>query len=179
MNCIIESERLKLRKITSDDFDDLCEILQDIEVMYAWEHAFSDSEVAEWIDKNIKRYEADGFSYYAAIEKETNQFIGVIGPLIEDIEGVRYIGIAYILNKRSWNKGYAVEGAKASIEYAFNTLNAAKVIAQIRPENLSSRRVAEKLGMEVENVYIKHYSGKDMPHLIYSIRKQKLTHTMN
>jgi RimJ/RimL family protein N-acetyltransferase len=87
--------------------------LQDIEVMYAWEHAFSDEEVSKWISENIERYETDGFSYFAAVEKETNRLIGVIGPLIEEIENRKCIGVAYILNKSYWNKGYAVEGVRA------------------------------------------------------------------
>lgn len=75
------------------------------------------------------------------------------------------------LKQKFWNKGYAVEGVRASVEYAFKTLNANKIIAQIRPENSSSRKVAEKLGMKIESEYIKHYKGKDMLHLIYSLIK--------
>lgn len=171
MGWMIQSERLGLRKMTRDDFKDLCEILQDIDVMYAWEHAFSDSEVSEWIEKNIKRYENEGFSYFVAIEKSSNKLIGVMGPLIEEIEGARHIGIAYILNKKYWGKGYALEGAQACMNYAFSELGAHKVIAEIRPSNLSSCKVATRLGMEVEGSFVKHYNGQDMPHLIYSRMK--------
>lgn len=52
--------------------------------------------------------------------------------------------------------------------YAFDRLGAQKVIAEIRPENRPSRRVAERLGMWVEREFVKHYRGKEMPHLIYS-----------
>lgn len=37
---VLETERLVLRKLTEQDFSDLCKILQDEEVMYAYEHAF-------------------------------------------------------------------------------------------------------------------------------------------
>ncbi|SHK88945.1 GNAT family N-acetyltransferase [Desulforamulus aeronauticus] len=171
MQWILQSERLAFRKIDRDDFKDLCTMLQDIEVMYAWEHAFTDEEVYEWIDKNLIRYENEGFSYFAAIEKATGKFVGVIGPLIEEIDGIPYTGIAYILNKNFWCKGYAVEGAKACMDYAFAKLNADKVIAQIRPNNFPSRKVAEKLGMKIESEYTKHYNGSDMLHLIYSRTK--------
>ncbi|TCT15584.1 RimJ/RimL family protein N-acetyltransferase [Natranaerovirga pectinivora] len=171
MKFIIESERLGLREITYDDFREIRKILQDGEVMYAWEEGFSDEEIVKWINENIRRYEKDGFSYYAAIEKNTGQLIGVMGPLIENIKGKKHIGVAYILHKDYWNKGYASEGVKESINYAFSTLNAQKVIAQIRPNNLSSRKVVEKLGMNIEGEYIKVYKGKEMPHLIYSIEK--------
>lgn len=47
---ILETQRLTLREMTQDDYADLCKILQDKEVMYAYEHAFSDEEAqAGWI----------------------------------------------------------------------------------------------------------------------------------
>jgi len=168
MDWILTSERLNFRKIIKEDFEQLCAILQDAEIMYAWEHVFDNDEVCEWIEKNLIRYAHEGFSYFAAIEKNTHDFIGVIGPLIEDINGVKDIGVGYILDKKYWGKGYASEGAKACMDYAFNRLNADKVIAQIRPNNLPSRKVAENLGMKIESEYIKRYNNIDMPHLIYS-----------
>ena len=171
MKWVMESERLHFRKITKDDFINLKPILQNIDVMYAWEHAFTDDEVLEWIDKNLARYRNEGFSYFAVIEKTTNQFVGTAGPLIEDIDGTKYIGIAYIIDKKYWGKGYGIESAKASIDYAFSNLNAKVVIAQIRPNNLSSRKIAEKLNMKIQSEYVKHYNNIDMPHLIYYLRK--------
>ena len=56
MKRIVETERLFARELTNEDFSELSGILQDIEVMYAWEHSFSDDEVKEWINNNIKRY---------------------------------------------------------------------------------------------------------------------------
>ncbi|MDF2930032.1 GNAT family N-acetyltransferase [Anaerospora sp.] len=168
MDVVFESKRLLFRKMVKSDFQNLCPVLQDKEVMYAWEHAFTDEEVNSWIDKNLERYSNEGYSYFAVIEKDTDYFIGVMGPLIEQTEAGEQIGIGYILNKQYWGKGYAVEGARASLDYAFQYLNADRVIAHIRPNNLPSRKVAEKLGMEIEGEYIKHYKGKEMLHLIYS-----------
>lgn len=173
MDWMMESERLVFRKIAKDDFDELCVILQDIEVMYAWEHAFSDKEVWEWIAKNLERYANEGFSYFAAITRNTQELVGVIGPLKEMVDGVSYVGVAYILNKRFWGKGYAFEGAKASVQYAFDTLNAAEVIAQVRPANLRSRKVAERLGMEAVKEFTKQYQGKAMRHLLYVVERRE------
>lgn len=50
---ILETKRLYLREMQQSDFLDLCEILQDKEVMYAYEGAFNDIEVQEWLDKQI------------------------------------------------------------------------------------------------------------------------------
>ena len=94
-----------------------------------------------------------------------------MGPLIEEIDGEKHIGIAYILDKKFWGQGYAVEGTKACVEYAFSKLGAKEVIAEIRPTNKGSLKVAERLGMEIKDKFVKHYNGIEMPHLIYSIRK--------
>lgn len=171
MDWIIESKRLYFRRINIDDFNNLKIILQDIEIMYAWEHSFTDDEVYEWINKNLERYNNEGYSYFAVIDKIENKFIGVIGPLIENINGINHIGIAYIINKKYWGKGYACEGAKACMDYAFNVLNAQEVIVQIRIDNLSSRKIAEKLNMKIKDQYIRKYNNIDIPHLIYSKKK--------
>ena len=168
---IFQSERLDFRQIAEDDFDALCAILQDERTMYAWEHGFTDEEVHEWIKKNIVRYETDGFSYFAARRRDTGELIGVMGPLMEEVEGSRHIGIGYILRRDCWHSGYAAEGAAACLQYAFEALHAEQVIAQIRPENTASRRVAERLGMTVIGQFVKTYRGKEMPHLIYTCGK--------
>ena len=62
---------------------------------------------------------------------------------------------------------------KACIDYAFNKLNADKVIAQIRPNNISSKNVAKRLNMKLIDKYIKIYDKKEMEHLIYSINREE------
>lgn len=166
---IIETNRLILRKITNDDYKEIADILQDINVMYAWEKSFSDEEVQNWINQNLKRYDNEGYSYFLALNKEDNKVVGVMGPLIENIEGKEYIGVAYILNKNSWGYGYASEGVKSCIDYAFNKLDVKKVIAEIRPNNVGSLKVAKRLNMKIEGSFIKIYDNKEMEHLIYSI----------
>ena len=47
---IIETPRLILREMTLDDDIDLCKMLQDPEVMYAYAHSFSDEEVRTWLN---------------------------------------------------------------------------------------------------------------------------------
>ncbi|MGM9986181.1 MAG: GNAT family N-acetyltransferase [Bacillaceae bacterium] len=166
---MIETARLYLRKMNEEDMENIKFALQDIEVMYAWEHAFTDEEVREWIEKNITRYKQDGFSYLVAFEKNNGNFIGMMGPLIEQIGDNKHIGVAYILKKAAWHKGFAVEGVKGCLAYAFNELGAKEVIAQIRPTNHASQKVVERLGMKVVDSFVKHYNGKEMEHLIYCI----------
>ena len=168
MDWVVESQRLGLRPMTEDDFDSLCVFLQDAEVMAAWEHAFSDDEVRAWIAENRRRYAAGEPSYYVAVEKATGGIVGAMGPLIETIGDERHMGVAYILATAHWGRGLTAEGAGACMAYAFSSLGARRVIAEIRPENRRSRRVAERLGMQVTGEFVKRYHGKDMLHLIYS-----------
>ncbi len=58
---ILETERLYLREINQEDFNSLCKILQDETAMYAYEGAFSDKEVQEWLDRQISRYKKWNF----------------------------------------------------------------------------------------------------------------------
>ena len=174
MGFAIESKRLILRKLTKDDFEALKRFLGDPEVMYAWEHGFTDQEIYDWIEKNLKRYQKDGFGYFAVIEKSTGELIGNIGLIKEEIKGKSELCLGYILAKRFWGKGYAREGAQACMDYAFKYLIADQVIADIRPENTPSRLVADALGMKQEGEFIKIYQHKEMPHLIYKKTRDDL-----
>ncbi|WP_449241124.1 GNAT family N-acetyltransferase [Desulfoscipio gibsoniae] len=165
---VLETSRLYLRKIQVDDYNDICTILQDIDVMYAWGHAFSDIEVTEWINENIMRYSRDGYSYWAVIEKISDKLIGVTGLIAEKVDNEDHVGVGYIYDKAYWKKGYAFEGAAACVDYALNTLHINEITAQIRPENESSRKVAEKLGMSIKKDFIRRYKGEDIPHLLYA-----------
>lgn len=53
---ILETERLYLREMRQTDYQSLCRTLQDDIAMYAYEGAFSDAEVHEWLDRQLERY---------------------------------------------------------------------------------------------------------------------------
>ena len=173
MEFALTTERLVIRQLTQDDFADLCEMLCDPDVMYAWEHIFTEVQVQEWLDRQFERYEQTGVGVWAAIEKETDVMVGQFGLVWADIEGKSVLELTYMLKKSHWHKGFAIEGSKACLNYAFNVMNIDKVYAPIRPENQASRKVAEKLGFEVQGEYIKQYNGKDMLHYVYSVKRIK------
>lgn len=84
---ILETERLYLREMKQTDFDALCQILQDEETMYAYEGAFSNTEVQEWLDRQIARYRKWGFGLWAVILKETDELIGQCGLTMQPWKG--------------------------------------------------------------------------------------------
>lgn len=168
---ILETNRLYLRKMTQEDFPSLCEILQDVEVMYAYEHAFSDDEVQEWLDKQIERYKQDGSGLWAVILKETDKMIGQCGLTLQDYRGKQVWEIGYLFQKAFWHQGYATEAAIACREYAFREHLSAEIFSIIRDNNIASQKVALRNGMEIRDSFTKHYHNIDMPHLVFSVRR--------
>jgi RimJ/RimL family protein N-acetyltransferase len=157
--------------LTQADYADLCEIMQDPEVMYAYEHAFSDNEVQEWLDKQLLRYEKYGLGLWAVIDKKSEVFIGQVGLTIQTVGGKDELEIGYLLKRKYWHMGYATEAALACKEYAFNVLGRNRVTSIIRDNNFSSQHVAERVGMKIEKRFIKHYCNMDIPHFLYVIEK--------
>lgn len=164
---ILETERLFLREMKQSDFDSLCRILQDEETMYAYEGAFSDDEVQEWLDRQISRYEKWNFGLWAVILKETNDMIGQCGLTMQPWKDAEVLEIGYLFERLYWHNGYAIEAAKACKKYAFEILRADEVCSIIRDTNIASQNVAIRNGMTVKDTWTKHYRGVDMPHYRY------------
>jgi len=173
IHLIVETERLYLREMTQADFHSLCKHLQDAEVMYAYEHAFSDDEVQERLDKQFQNYKNDGFGLWAVILKESGEMIGECGLSMQPCVDREVLEIGYIFQKKYWHKGYATEAAIACKEYGFNKINADEVFSIIRNNNIASQNVAKRIGMDIRETFIKHYYGVDMPHNIYSIKRHR------
>lgn len=171
MKTILETDRLFLREFLDSDYNDLCEILQDKDVMYAYEHPFSDDEVKNWYNRLIVgHYKKYGFGLWAVIHKETNEFLGQCGLTIQDLNGNEYLEIGYLFKKKHWHKGYAVEAALGCKKYAFEELKAEKLYSIIRENNIASLNVAEKIGMVKTDEFIKHYYNMDMLHYIFETK---------
>ena len=172
------TERLLLREMTEADFPLLCKHLQDSEVMYAFEHPYSDEEIWEGIHKQFERYEKDGFGVCSVILKENGELIGQCGLSMQPCEDKELLEIGYTFQKKHWHKGYATEAAIACREYAFNVLNADEVFSLIRDSNIASQNVAKRVGMSISGQYVKHYWGIDMPHYIFSLKRDSIARSL-
>ena len=170
---ILETERLRLRELTAEDRPALCAILQDAEVMYAYAHAFSDREVDDWLQNQLDRYRRDGFGLWAVVRKSDGAVIGQCGLTWQQWGERRVLEVGYLFRRAAWHQGYAAEAARACRDYAFSVLGAAEVFSIIRDNNRSSRRVAERSGMAVRGGLVKHYYGLEMPHVVYSVRREE------
>ena len=168
---ILETERLYFREMNQGDFVSLCEILQDERTMYAYEGAFSDQEVQEWLDRQLSRYEKWNFGLWAVILKETDKMIGQCGLTMQPWKESEVLEIGYLSNRLYWHRGYATEAARACKKYAFETLGTSEVCSIIRDTNLASQNVAVRNGMTKTDSWTKHYRGIDMPHDRYVARR--------
>lgn len=171
---IIETERIYMRELNQADFNSLCGILQDDETMYAYEGAFSDREVQEWLDKQIARYQKYKFGLWAVVSKETGQMIGQCGITMQQWKETEVLEIGYLFNKLYWHQGYAAEAAEACRKYAFETLNADEVCSIIRDTNTASQNVALRSGMKRADSFTKNYRGVDMLHYRYIVKNDIL-----
>lgn len=145
---ILESERLIFRKIAPENFDLLKVLMGDSNVMYAWEHTFSDDQVRGWIQKQFEYYAQDGVGYFATFEKSTGAFIGQMGLHRFELGNLNGFEVCYMLSPQYWHKGYAIEGVHILSEYACTKLECNVLYAQIKTCNRSSVAVAEKTGLK-------------------------------
>ncbi|WP_297208413.1 GNAT family N-acetyltransferase [uncultured Brachyspira sp.] len=175
MKKILETKRLILRELekhNEKDYKGLSSILQDEKTMYAYEHAFSDDEVIEWLNNQINRYRNYGFGLWACILKENNEFIGQCGLTIQKINkkihnSYELLEIGYLFNKNYWHYGFASEAAISCKNYAFEVLKENRVYSIIRDNNISSQNVAIRNGMKIIDTIVKHYYNIDMLHYIF------------
>ena len=172
---ILETQRLILREMTDEDFPALCRMLRDPEVMYAYAHGFSEAESWDWLRRQQSRYETDGFGLWAMIEKKSGRMIGQCGLTMQALaDGTMVHEVGYLLEKAAWGNGWATEAAVACRQYAFDVLGVEEVYSIIRENNLPSQRVALRNGMKVTGQLTKHYYGMEMPHLVFSVRRESV-----
>ena len=163
-----ETERLVLRQLHLSDLDAMYAYLGDPLTMVHYPQPFSREFVKQGIAKNLERYSYNGYGLFGVVLKETGEFIGDCGLVWQEVEGRAELEVGYDFRREHWGKGYAPEAAKACIELAFDRAGVDHVISLIRPENLASRRVAEKNGLRI----VREVMWKDLLHDVW--RKDRI-----
>ena len=156
----IETARLRLRGFRPDDLDALCQVFGDPEVMKYISGGKPRTREAteEGLLRSIEGWHKRGFGLWAVEEKATGRMVGYCGLIY--LEDTPEIEVAYGLAKSVWGRGYAVEAARAALEFGFEQLKLERVVAVVNPENVASQRVLEKLGMK-HTKNVRHY-GEDL-----------------
>jgi RimJ/RimL family protein N-acetyltransferase len=151
VSTILETERLRLRHYHRDlsDLSALHAIQSDPHHMRFYPHPFSEAESREWIERRLQQYDQLGFSLWAAEDRATGEFLGNVGPTPQEVDGVEEIELGWSVTPTRSGQGIATEAGLACREWCFAHLDVDHLISLVRPENVASRRVAEKIGMHV------------------------------
>ena len=146
---IIETNRLILRTWEEKDIDAMVAIDQDPKVCEFLPGIGNRDATEAGIRRIIQHYEQHGFCLYAVELKSTHTFIGWIGLSIPSFEAhfTPAVEIGWRLDSQYWNQGFATEGAKAVLHYAFTKLNLNEIVSFTVVNNKASRRVMEKIGL--------------------------------
>lgn len=147
---IFKSERLGFRNWKNSDLSIMLEINSDEGVMEFFPKTLSEKETEEFIRRMQSQYAEKGFCYFAVDKLADKEFIGFIGLSEQNFESefTPCIDIGWRIKKSKWNKGYATEGAKACLDFAFNQLGVKKVNAIAPKANAKSELIMKKIGME-------------------------------
>jgi len=161
---IFTSERLGFRNWQHADIDPMYEISSDPKVMLHFPSTQSKQYTVDFITKMKAQFVENGFCYFAVELLETNEFIGFIGICRQtyEVDFNPSIDIGWRLDQNYWYKGYATEGAKACLTYAFTTLKLQKVVSVATKGNIPSIAVMKKIGMNRVKEF-QHPLLKDFP----------------
>lgn len=150
---VCQTNRLLLRQFTIDDLDALVAMHNNPEVtrfLYSGVKTLEENRkrLLEW----IAEYEQYGFSKWAVVLHDTGELIGRCGLSPEEVEGASHWELGWTFARPHWGHGYATEAAAAARDHSFSQLNLKRLISLIRPGNVASIRVAERLGMTYHRI---------------------------
>ena len=177
----INTENLIIKPYCIDDIDDLYKI-------------YSDEKVMQYIPEGVMSYKwvKDLIIWMVeyCYEKNTPENIIKFGVSIMDKKSNRVIGwcglgsvdcnpddveIFYGLSSEYWGRGLATEAANAMLNYGFNTIGIKRIVALVKPDNIASKKVIDKIGMNFEKILKVddlNYSGYD-GELYYSMTQDE------
>jgi RimJ/RimL family protein N-acetyltransferase len=148
---VLETERLRLRPFARDlsDLEALHEVVGDATSMRWYPAPFDLDTTRAWIERQCERYEVDGTGLLVIEDRETGQLLGDCGASYQDVDGEPLLELGWHVLRARQGQGIATEAGTACRGWAFAELAPPFLISLIRPENIPSRRVAEKLGFEI------------------------------
>jgi len=150
---ILETERLILRQLTTDDAEFILGLLNEpsfIRNIGDRNVRTIDDACAYILNGPVTSYAKNGFGLYLVQLKETGESIGMCGLIKRDT--LDDVDIGYALLPRYWSKGYAVEAARATMAYGKDVIGLKRLVGIVDPTNEGSIRVLEKIGLRYEKM---------------------------
>ncbi|MEG3990993.1 GNAT family N-acetyltransferase [Microcoleus sp. S28C3] len=162
----IETARLYLRQFTPEDLDELYRIYSDPEIMKYLTGVKTREATEIAIHTMLQRWEQNYFGMWALVHKIDRKLIGRCG--LAFLDKTPEVELGYAIDKVYWNQGLATEASFASLNYGFEILNLERIVAVALPENITSQRLIQKVGMKYEKNA--HYYETDV--VYYSISRE-------
>ncbi len=149
-NYLFKSERLGFRNWTAHDKIKMGRINADPKVMEYFPTSISQKQTDAFIDRMKTQFSENGYCYFAVEKLKTKEFIGFIGIAKQTFESdfTPCVDIGWRLAKTEWGKGFATEGAKKCLEYAFDKIGLQNIKSICPKVNEKSEKVMKKIGMK-------------------------------
>ncbi len=150
---ILETERLNLRELSTEDAEFIVQLLNDPSFLrYIGDKGVRTLDDARKyiLEGPVGSYERNGFGLYLVELKGSALPIGMCGLLKREALTDADIGFAFL--PAYWSKGYAIESAQAVMGYAREVLGLHKILAITLPDNESSISLLEKIGLKFERM---------------------------
>lgn len=178
MEIAIESERLYLRKWRNEDRPIFARMNADPSCMEYFPKILNEEESYSLVDKIQKHLIDRNYGLWAVEEKESNCFIGFIGFSYTEMETYfsPCIEIGWRLIKSAWGKGYATEGAKSCLNYAYHQLGLDEILSFTSRLNTRSENIMKKIGMKKIGKFNHPKIVKDnrlCEHVLYKISRDE------
>jgi [ribosomal protein S5]-alanine N-acetyltransferase len=145
----LQTPCLILRPFRADDLDRLAELMAKPEFMRFSLGPYTREQTQAILQKFLSWDEAGLPSPFAVTLREDPGVLGYCG-FLHHLEVPKEVEIGYRLDSTYWNRGLITGAARAVRDHAFVDLRLPRVISLVHPDNIPSRRVAEKIGMTVE-----------------------------
>jgi RimJ/RimL family protein N-acetyltransferase len=166
---MLETERLKIKKLNSRDLPWLIEMrTPDAVNRYLGGPEMQNPEaLAARLPFYLECHEKYGFGFCIMELKSTGERVGTSG--LQPLEDTGEFEIGYNLSEKYWRQGFGYECAMAWLKYGFETAGLTRIVAVAHPDNIGSWKIMEKCGMRYERTE-EHY-GMDC--VLYGIERDE------
>ncbi|MEO7454884.1 MAG: GNAT family N-acetyltransferase [Gemmatimonadaceae bacterium] len=141
---MIETERLLLRQPKLEDLDRWAELMASEDAARYIGGVQPKSVVWRSMMSIAGSWQLTGAGMFSVVDKASGLWIGRVGPW--QPYGWPGTEVGWSLHPDAWGRGYALEAARATMDYAVDTLGWTDIIHSIHPDNAPSQRLAERLG---------------------------------
>lgn len=141
--------RLILREMERGDEAAILSIFTDDYARRFYPEMTDDAGATEWVERNLARYERDGFGLWAMVDRASGQLIGDCGPTWQDVGGSRALEVGYHVAPAWRGRGLALEAARAAMAFGFEATDEPEIGSIVAPDNTSSASVARRLHRDV------------------------------